>query len=343
MLGTVFKDLPLYLPALARGGKAYLAIRNRAERLEPAPDASGFRCDWQWTSDLHAPKVIPALGRRLMRCALAEHPILRVEMAAAAPVTDPQVSFLIGHRGMARLPHLLATLETIAAQKDVEVECIIVEQETDSQLGPHLPPWARLVHTPPPTPHMPYCRSWAFNVAARHARAPVLVLHDNDMLVPGDYAAQALGRIREGFEILNLKRFVFYLTPGHTQAIFERTAGLTDAPPLAIVQNLEGGGSIAITRSAFNAIGGFDETFVGWGGEDVEFWERASSLRVWPYASLPLVHLWHKAQPGKASRESDTLRLYHSLARTPVDQRIARLRRTASGALSGPQLGDAHL
>ena len=33
----------------------------------------------------------------------------------------PDVTFLIGHRGMARTPHLLATLQSIAAQTGVSV------------------------------------------------------------------------------------------------------------------------------------------------------------------------------------------------------------------------------
>ncbi len=65
------------------------------------------------------------------------------------------------------------------------------------------------------------------------------------------------------------------------------------------MQNAEAGGSIALSRDAFHAIGGYDESFVGWGGEDNEFWERAQTRRVWPYGYLPFVHLWHAPQPEK--------------------------------------------
>jgi len=337
LLGVLLKDLPRYIPALAGSGKAWLTVCNRAQRLEAAPDRSGYRCDWQWTSDLHAPKLIPALGRRLMQRALADYPISRTDTRGNSPSSQPEITFLIGHRGMARLSHLLATLQSIATQQGAAVECIVIEQDTVSQLGPHLPPWVRLVHTPPPAPDMPYCRSWTFNVGAQHARADVLVLHDNDMLVPVDYAANILDRMRQGYDVVNLKRFVFYLAQAHTQAVFERQADLLDAAPEVIVQNLEGGGSVAITLAGYDQIGGLDESFIGWGGEDNEFWERAQTLRVWPWANLPLVHLWHAAQPGKQDAGYHTARHYQALTQLAPQERIARLTSAPNGQMRGPQ------
>ncbi|HSI54486.1 MAG TPA: galactosyltransferase-related protein [Ramlibacter sp.] len=332
LLGVAAKDLPRYMAALSMPGRAWLALRNRGERLEAAPDASGFRCDWQWTSELHAPKVLPGLGKGLMRRALASHPIGRGKTVSAG---SPGISFLIGHRGMARLPHLLATIESIAAQQAAAVECLVVEQDAVSQLGPHLPGWVRLVHTPPPA-GMPYCRAWSFNIAAQHARAPVVVLHDNDMMVPADYAAQVLRRIDQGYEVVNLKRFIFYLSQPHSDAIFHGSAGLLDAGPVSIVQNLEGGGSVAITREGLDRIGGMDESFVGWGGEDNDFWERAQLLRVWPWANLPIVHLSHAAQPGKQDAANETARHYRALAQIDPSQRVAQLRARAQGQMDGP-------
>lgn len=336
LAGIALWDAPIYFRAWRSGGDGWLSVRNRAERLEPAPDGSGQRCLWQWTSDLHSAKHVPRLGRWLMRRALADHPIALENAPQAATGAPPQVSFLIGHRGMARLPHLLMTLRSIAAQRGPAVECIVIEQDGVSQLRPHLPAWVRLVHTPPPAADMPYCRAWTFNLGAQHARAEVLVLHDNDMPVPADYAAWILARIAQGYEVVNPKRFVFYLGEAHTQAVFARGADWLEEAPEAIVQNLEGGGSVAITRQAFEAIGGLDESFIGWGGEDNEFWERAQTRRVWPWAGLPLVHLWHAAQPGKRDATYHTAQHYQALARIDPRERIARLRATAQGRTQGP-------
>jgi len=335
-VGVLARDLPRYVHLLSsRNTTDHLAICNRNERIEMAPDGSGFRCLWQWTSDLHAPKVVPALGRRLMQRALAAHPIGLARSPAAQSGQQPQVSFLIGHRGVERLPHLQATLKSIAAQQGVAIECIVVEQDMEPRLAGNMPDWVTLVRTPPPA-GMPYCRSWALNVAAQHARAPVLILHDNDMLVPVDYAAHVLQRVSQGFDVVNLKRFVFYLGSLDTRRFFDGQVELSAMAPEVIVQNTEGGGSIAITRTGFNAIGGMDESFVGWGGEDNEFWERALTLRAWTWGSLPLVHLWHAAQPGKQDPHYTTARHYQRLTQIDPLQRIRQLESTPRGSNEAP-------
>jgi hypothetical protein len=335
-LGAAVREWPLYLRGLAAGDSRYLSLHNRSEKLESGPGGVGWRCDWQWTSDLHAPKLLPGLGRALLRRSLADHPIAAAEAPATVASAQPEISFIIGHRGAERLPHLLRTLASIAAQRDIALECLVVEQDVKQQLPKVLPTWVRHVHTPPPVADMPYCRSWTFNVGVQHARGQLLVLHDNDMLVPNDYGARLLAHFRQGFELINLKRFIFYLTPRHTSALFAGNAELTDCSPLAITQNLECGGSVAISRSAYDRIGGMDESFIGWGGEDNEFCERTQTLRVWPYAYLPLVHLWHPAQPAKQSADNPTMQRFQKLSAIPPAERIDHLRSQPRGRASGP-------
>lgn len=337
LLGVILRDLPRYLPRLHPRSQRYLGICNRGERLIAAPDGSGYRCDWQWTSDLRAPLQLPALGRRLMQRALADHPIRLTAQPDAMPAV-PEVSFIIGHRGDSRQPHLLKTLESIAGQEHVAFECIVVEQDSTPRLGGRLPSWVRHLHTPPPNADMPYCRSWAFNIGAREARGDLLILHDNDLLVSADYAARSLERMHAGFDVVNLKRFGFYLGETHTQAVFKGAATLTGAPPESVMQNMLGGGSIAIGRSAYLRIGGMDEGFVGWGGEDNEFWERAQTLDLWPYGCLPLIHLWHPPQPGKYQSDNPTLARFRMLQRVAVVQRIQDLCARPSGLRTGPFL-----
>jgi hypothetical protein len=328
------RDRGRYRSALAGRGTEYLSLCNRHERLEAVAGHPGLRCDWAWTSDLNAPKQLPKLGIELMQRALADHPfVLRV--APADPTAPPRLSFVIGHRGAARAPHLRATLESIAGQS-LPVECIVVEQDEQPRLAGVLPSWVRHVYVPSPAAGMPYCRSWTFNLGVREARSDVFVLHDNDMLVPADYAANILDRVEAGFEVVNLKRFIFYLEAAHTSAYFAKQAGLLGHAPEAIVQNLEAGGSVAITRRAYDEIGGMDESFIGWGGEDNDLWERAATRRVWPYAHLPIVHLWHAAQPGKHQPGNEAVQLYQQRTGEPAAQRIARLLATPSGQWSGP-------
>ena len=325
-IGVVVKDLPLYIQLLRRDIH-YLAIRNRNELLEGSRDGTGYRCLWQWTSDLHAPKAFPSLGRKLFRRAFGDHPIaFLLEPLVVSP--QPSVSFIIGHRGLERLPLLELTLASIAAQRGVTIECIVVEQDSQPHLQRLLPGWVRYIHAPPPQSDMAYNRSMAFNQGAQFAKGNLLILHDNDMPVPQDYAEANIAKVREGYEVVNLKRFIFYLDR-QTSNNMSIDRGIPSKPGItAIMQNSQGGGSIAITREAFFDIGGMDESFVGWGGEDNEFWERAETRKLWPYGSMPILHLWHAPQPGKTSKSSTpTNDRYWKLANVDPKIRIESLKK----------------
>ena len=303
----------------ARAGQpeAWLGIHNRADRL--ISDGRGFRCEWRFTRDLHIANVLPSTGKRLMRVALERWPIALSETPLHAGA--PLATFVIGHRGVERLPHLLATLRSIAAQS-VAVECVVIEQSHQPEVASSLPPWVRYIHTPVP-PDLPYCRSWTFNAGATHAHSDVVVLHDNDILVPESYAEEAVARVAEGWKFVNLKRFVFYLPAYETGRVF---ATRHVRPSRAtVVQNLHGG-SIVADRAAYDAIGGFDEAFIGWGGEDNDFWDRAATTeRIYDFGYLPMIHLHHGDQPGKRERTTAAIARYEELEAIPPSERIVRL------------------
>lgn len=313
----------------------WIGMRNRNERL--TIDGRGARCEWIFTSDLHIARVFPSAGARLMRRALRDWPIEFRE--TREPSSSPDVSFIIGHRGLDRLPHLLATLRSVTGQQNASVECIVVEQSAAPEIAASMPSWVRHLHTPLPALDSPYNRSWAFNVGARLARGRVLILHDNDMLSPARYAAEAVERTREGWCFLELKRFLFYFDETATRELFA-TDAIPDRAPENVLQNAQGG-SIAVTRDAFFDIGGFDESFVGWGGEDNEFWERAETTKtVNAFGYLPFVHLWHAPQAGRQSAEAPAVRRYHELKDVPAEERIRRLRQRDWGSPLRPSGGE---
>jgi hypothetical protein len=314
-------DWPPFALHMLRGD--WVRVHNRNESIES--DGRGVRCKWRYTSDLHIANVYPFAGAWLMRKALRDWPICGVRRpcrrsdsgGAAAAL---QVSFLIGHRGRARLPLLQATLNSIAGQ-DVAVECIVVEQSEVPEIRDEIPPWVRYVHTP--SGGLPYCRAWAFNVGARLASSRVLVLHDGDLLVPRSYAGEAFAQVTGGKSFADLKRFLFYL----------RADGTLEK----VVQNAQGG-SVVAARDAYWEIGGFDESFVGWGGEDNDFWDRARTVgKIHDFGYLPLIHLHHDAQPGKITGTAAKDR-YRQLESIPPAERIARLRQREQGRVEGPSI-----
>jgi len=329
-LGVWVKDRWRWERRLRSRSRRYLSLANRSECLERAPDGNGYACRWSYTSRLHAPLVQPRLGQRLLQRCLADAPIAQ----RPAPETfsgTPELSVLIGHRGTERLPLLLATLESLAAQEDVRLECLVIEQDSVTRIGSSLPSWVRHIHAPLNDADAPYNRSQTFNVGAREARSPVLLLHDNDMLVPRGYGRRILQRIEDGYRVVNPKRFIFYLHQGHSQAVLNRMASLDQEPADYIVQNLEAGGSMAITADDYAGIGGMDEEFRGWGGEDNEFWDRCLTLPTWTWGYEPVVHLWHRGQPLKGESANPNLERARTLMRLPATERIANLRRRRDG------------
>jgi hypothetical protein len=315
-IGALIYDWPLYRRTVGKG--QWLLMRNRNESI--SFDGRGVRCDWEFTSELHIANVFPGLGARVMRDAFAQWPIaLRDRPVNAA---GPQVSFVIGHRGLQRLPHLLTTLRTIAGQEGAAVEAIVVEQSAEPEIASSLPDWVRYIHTPSTDD---YNRAWTLNAGVAAARGEIVVLHDNDTLVPSRYAAECVARIGEGLDFLEPKRFIFYLDQNETQRVFD-SGEIPAGVPSTIVQNPLGA-SIVARRSAYLAVGGFDQAFVGWGGEDNEFWERAEvGGKASRFGYLPFIHLFHAPQPGKLQgNEAPAVKRYHDLRRIPPRERIRRL------------------
>jgi hypothetical protein len=330
-LGVLLKDRWRWERCLRSPSRRYLSLANRSESLEAAPDGLGYACRWAFTSRLHAAAVQPALGLRLLRRCLADAPIARRSSPAHSD-EPPELSVMIGHRGTERLPLLLATLESVAAQQDVRLECLVIEQDQEVRIAASLPSWVRHIHAPLSDAGAPYNRSHTFNSGARHARGPVLLLHDNDMLMPQGYGERMLERITRGYAVVNPKRFIFYLHQDHSQEVLRSKARLDQQPAAYIVQNLEAGGSLAITARAYRDLGGMDEDFSGWGGEDNEFWDRCLTLPTWIWGYEPIVHLWHASQPLKHTQDNPNLRHCREVMAIPAQERIARLRRRAEGS-----------
>lgn len=52
-------------------------------------------------------------------------------------------------------------------------------------------------------------------------------------------------------------------------------------------------GCYAVPRSLWNAVGGFDERFIGWGGEDLAFMKACAALGGVDRVQGTIYHLWH--------------------------------------------------
>jgi N-terminal domain of galactosyltransferase len=302
----------------------YLEIRNRMERLGKGPKSNSYVCLWPYTSRLTAVERWPFVGRSILRRSISDHEFRIDRPKLSSKRFD--ISVIIGHRGLQRKDLLLATLGSLGSQEGVDIEVIVVEQDNTPKIKTILPSWVRYVFQESKGGNDGYNRSAAFNLGAKHASGRILLLHDNDMLVPTLYCKEIVSLTHEGYDALNIKRYVFYLSEEDTKSVIESIMNLRLCTPLYIVQNLEAGGSLAITKDAYIKIGGMDESFIGWGGEDNEFWKRCSVLKRWIWGYTPVIHLWHESQPMKEIKDNINLERAKVLDKDDIHARIRKLR-----------------
>lgn len=340
--GVLVRDVPRYLAALRRSHPErveadadWASLCNRMERLHRADDDIGYLCDWPLGSALHAPEVLPVLGRKLMGASLRQWPI-RFAARPSRQAMPPQVTFVLAHAGKQRLPQLLRTLQSLFAQDDIACEYLVVDQSPDPVLD-DIPEGVVYRHLDKTRVAQGWHKAWAFNVGARLARADILVFHDGDICVPAGYARELVRAFGDGrYAAASLQRLLFYLGKADTGMVEVKEDIPHGATPVLAFQNWKGG-TIAVRRDAFAAIGGFDEGFVDWGGEDDEFYDRCAEIGHLRAGYLPFVHLWHPPQAKRMATDNpNTARILPSRLTIPRSQRVTELCARSWGRACGP-------
>ena len=77
-----------------------------------------------------------------------------------------------------------------------------------------------------------------------------------------------------------------------------------------------GGGLIFGSFEFFASMGGFDENYIGWGGEDSDFFARCEQLKKLHYdLNTPIAHLYHVPTiPDQAQHTANQTRYQERLA-----------------------------
>lgn len=156
----------------------------------------------------------------------------------------------------------------------------------------------------------PFSRSAAVNRAALEAGPwDAAVVIDGDVLPDPDAIRAAVAIAATGRAALGFDRRM-HLNREGTEKVLEGFRG-SWSPFVEKEFRDSVSSAVAVSRGLWEAIGGFDELFVGWGWEDVAFWNAAATLGGAEPARVVgrLWHLWHprstEARPSEATFQTN--------------------------------------
>ncbi|MGB0513795.1 MAG: galactosyltransferase-related protein [Wenzhouxiangellaceae bacterium] len=227
-------------------------------------------------------------------------------MALRTPSRQTSVACVITFRhsgDRARHDNLLAVLSWLSRWPELPV--VLVEQDAKPRLQAELPHpklTCRFVCNPGT-----FNKSWGLNVGARLTTAPWLLFHDADIIL-GHALDDALAARHEGHHAISPFSHMLDLDPDESARV---RGGAFDWLPARADQNTSdrqargefmplAGASVLMSRSAYLAVGGWDERFLGWGGEDDAMSDLLQRAKV-PVAELdtrPALHLYHRRRPS---------------------------------------------
>jgi hypothetical protein len=229
-------------------------------------------------------------GRRPSRPARDDH-----QVAVIVPLRDSD--------GTARVRNIVACLIALRDQTLDSGQVAITVVEFDSE-----PRWRSVVA--PLADHYVHAlgtgrfnKSWAFNVAVRRTagRAQVLCLLDADILADREFLERNQARFADPEHDAHLPHTeMLSLDPASTDDLIEQR-GRTGVAPLASARGLllrdVPGGCLWIRSELFHRIGGFDERYSGWGGEDEDMLVRVAAAGTAAQYDDVLLHLAHPRPP----------------------------------------------
>ena len=149
-------------------------------------------------------------------------------------------------------------------------------------------------------------RAWGLNVGFQHSLGKSIVFADNDVIVDKDILKECLELCcNEDYDAIKPFNTLIDLSECQSQKVF-KTMQLPDSSKFS-KEDIRLGISfcsalMVFKRSAYEKLGGFDERFIGWGGED----DAMSTYKI-PLLNNAYVnedsayHLWHE-RSGNDSR-----------------------------------------
>lgn len=203
-------------------------------------------------------------------------------------------TYVIGYRhNLERLQNLRRVLDWINGFGGVEV--LLIEQDTHSKIK-HLNLKAKHIFT---KSDMPYNRSWAFNVAMKWANSNIIVFGDSDLIMEPNQFIAGLNALNN-YEMVSPYHSVVDLTQQESNLPLEQMVSI-NRPGRGEADNQKiniSGGIAMFRRDAIQRIGGWNEDFWSWGGEDDFQTVKVKNFLSWTELKARCFHLYHsRVQP----------------------------------------------
>jgi len=239
--------------------------------------------------------------------------------SAAAAVADPKAVIVIPFRdtteSSSRLRNLLSCLLSLRDQSiGSENFCVtVVETDEIPRWGPLFEPFCdQYVFAPS---GRPFNRSWAVNVGVRNTPGDwdLICVMDADVLADRDFVRRNVERFLQpgASAVLPYRDMLCLDASASDAAIAARVEEGVGDPPSASLRGFSvrrpPGCCGWIRRESFDRVGGMDERYEGWGGEDTDFAFRANldgGLDRYPDR---LLHLHHDPSADVANGEVQNL------------------------------------
>lgn len=244
-----------------------------------------------------------------------------------------------------RLANLLAVIKHV--QQVPNVDIVVVECDETR----HVPELANIRHEFLQYSG-PFNKSWAMNIGFTLTHAPVVAFGDADLIAPHKAITTSIRATLQRFGAAKPFGRVMDLPHEHTTAFLEE-----GTLPDAVITTEEliredgedlpyCGGLFMIRRELFKEIGGYDERFSGWGGEDdalsIKLRRRGVELGI--MSGEVAYHLWHGRALSRylhANYPRNRERVIQLGNATDEEMRaIYRVDAGRMGNPTGPQSGD---
>lgn len=205
--------------------------------------------------------------------------------------------YIILHRDKSsnkdRTRNLLKVIENIRSNIDIDIMVLEQDASSDHELCQKLSD-QNVIYKFLYNPNL-FNRSWGYNCAVTLTEYGKLVLADNDVVLNTDNLQQGINLL-DSYDVIKPFKKLYDLDEEDTINYINNNVYPQNLTNNRI--NLTAGTLMMITRDAFLKVGGYDERFEGWGGEDDEM-----TLQLWKHINAKeltyhqfgdnLLHLYH--------------------------------------------------